>query len=462
MSLASRTKAFVCYAPDDERWLGRILVHLVPLQRQGLIDVWDVSKIQAGEERAVAVQRALQYANCAILIVTPQFLASTAIMTQHIPALLDSAAKKGLRLLPLLVKKSLYEESCLGRYQPFNAESPLAKLTTAKQEELLVELARLISGFGQEDVSASASSGHIEEIAPEEVAAEPPLRHFEQVSKRVDTLGSCKEIHEQLHQLQFTVYQVVLRAQPTFPDDMKSYMEVKGYSRGLERIVGAIKMNDAHAPPGLLSDLEEAQDRMRSALKDRDVNHLQAAIEQMQRILQLFPPTVNHKIQDAVHELAAIQKAEAHTLMAPPWAMALGELFDVGRQVAEVADAHHRWQLIEIELMGTEAVLPYTTGPLQRMHYPKIRGWLSALLQTEPADWREEFEQTATALESAFATREETSIRACFEDYRRALGNRFHEVDLNLLALCRRLCKTASELRDSMQAASPGRGKSHV
>ena len=43
-------KIFCCYAHEDEALLNQLKRHLIPLQRQGLIDVWYDRDINAGTE----------------------------------------------------------------------------------------------------------------------------------------------------------------------------------------------------------------------------------------------------------------------------------------------------------------------------------------------------------------------------------------------------------------------------
>jgi hypothetical protein len=39
---------FISYCHKDRRWLQRLLVHLKPLERQGVLDIWEDSRIEPG------------------------------------------------------------------------------------------------------------------------------------------------------------------------------------------------------------------------------------------------------------------------------------------------------------------------------------------------------------------------------------------------------------------------------
>jgi peptidoglycan hydrolase-like protein with peptidoglycan-binding domain len=41
----SRTKVFVSYSHADEKWLKMLQVHIAPLERNGIVVLWDDTKI---------------------------------------------------------------------------------------------------------------------------------------------------------------------------------------------------------------------------------------------------------------------------------------------------------------------------------------------------------------------------------------------------------------------------------
>ncbi len=44
----SREKVFIVYSHQDTQWLERLQVHLKPIERQGLIERWDDTRIAPG------------------------------------------------------------------------------------------------------------------------------------------------------------------------------------------------------------------------------------------------------------------------------------------------------------------------------------------------------------------------------------------------------------------------------
>ncbi len=147
--MASRTQVFVSYSHRDKKWLERLQVHLTPLQRSGAIDLWDDTRVSAGDVWRREMAQALAATRVAILLVSADFLASDFIAESELPSLLAAAEKKGVEILPVIVSASLYEETPeLARFKPVNPPSqPLIGMRPADQEALLEKVARTVLGL---------------------------------------------------------------------------------------------------------------------------------------------------------------------------------------------------------------------------------------------------------------------------------------------------------------------------
>ena len=140
-----RNQVFICYSHVDREWLYRLQTILTPLQRLGL-DVWEDTRIKPGQMWQNEIQQALVRAKVAILLVSPDFLASEFIAHVELPPLLNAAEKAGLTILWVPVRYSLYEFTDIARYQAaYDPKQPLSTLTPAQQDEALVKIAVIIS-----------------------------------------------------------------------------------------------------------------------------------------------------------------------------------------------------------------------------------------------------------------------------------------------------------------------------
>ena len=133
-----RRHIFISYSHTDKLWLQRLRIHLRPLVREGLIDVFDDTEIKPGARWRDEIKAALERARVAILLVTADFLASDFIAEDELPPLLRKAQAGGAMVLPIIVSACRFlREKNLSAYQAVNdPNKPLATLTDAEREQV--------------------------------------------------------------------------------------------------------------------------------------------------------------------------------------------------------------------------------------------------------------------------------------------------------------------------------------
>jgi hypothetical protein len=131
-----RQKVFISYSHHDNEYLDRLLVHLKPLEKEGLIDLWVDSRLRPGDRWKKEIEKALQRATVAILLVSADFLASDFIMDNELPPLLRNAEERGTRIIPLIVRPCRFtRDKNLRHFQSLNdPERSLVLLSAGKQE----------------------------------------------------------------------------------------------------------------------------------------------------------------------------------------------------------------------------------------------------------------------------------------------------------------------------------------
>jgi formylglycine-generating enzyme required for sulfatase activity len=99
-----RQELFISYSRKDRAFLERFWTHLSPLETQYGLQRWDDSRIQPGDIWLEEIERALARAQVALLLVSPDFLASDFIRRKELPCLFEAAQNDGLKILwvPLL------------------------------------------------------------------------------------------------------------------------------------------------------------------------------------------------------------------------------------------------------------------------------------------------------------------------------------------------------------------------
>ncbi len=144
-ALAQR-KVFISYSHKDIKWLERLRVHLRPIEREGIIDLWDDTKIVAGAQWKEAILDALESARVAVTLVSADFLASDFISQHELPTLLSRAAVGGTVILPIIISPCLFSDTGLSAFQAVNSpDKPLSAMAHSERERVLVNVASVIS-----------------------------------------------------------------------------------------------------------------------------------------------------------------------------------------------------------------------------------------------------------------------------------------------------------------------------
>jgi len=143
-----RSRVFISYSHADSEWLRRLRVHLRPLERMGIVDIFDDTKIEIGTPWRGQIETALESAKFAILLVSADFLASDFIHENELPPLLSAAESDGAMILPIIVSPCAFEQTeGLAQFQAANSPSnPLISVTKSEQEAVLARVANAVRG----------------------------------------------------------------------------------------------------------------------------------------------------------------------------------------------------------------------------------------------------------------------------------------------------------------------------
>ena len=145
MSDEAGLRVFVSYNHKDKRWLERLKVHLTPLKQHN-VDAWDDTRLKPGSKWRQEIQRAVNKANAAVLLISADFLASEFIRTNELPPLLEAAQEKGALILLIIVSPCLFQtEPELSQFHAVNdPSSSLVSVPEGEQEAVFVRAAQAL------------------------------------------------------------------------------------------------------------------------------------------------------------------------------------------------------------------------------------------------------------------------------------------------------------------------------
>ena len=137
------SKIFISYSHKDEVWKDRLQEQLEVLALEGHFSVWDDRQIELGDDWFPEIERELDQADIAVMLISASFLTSTFIHTEEIPTLLRRRKQEGIRLIPLILRPCRWQnikwlKAILGGYRDNVA---LSGLSEHQQEEALSNLA---------------------------------------------------------------------------------------------------------------------------------------------------------------------------------------------------------------------------------------------------------------------------------------------------------------------------------
>lgn len=151
--MSRRPLVFLSYSHRDEAAKDALLRHLDVLVREGILETWDDRRIKAGEYWKGEIEKALDGAKIAVLLVSADFLRSPFVRDTEVPRLLERAQNDGLRIYPIIIQPCVWPAiPWLSAIQARPKDGrPLLGGTAFEQDTAWSEIAMEIYRFARED-----------------------------------------------------------------------------------------------------------------------------------------------------------------------------------------------------------------------------------------------------------------------------------------------------------------------
>lgn len=130
----NRNMVFISYSHKDKKSLERLRTHLTYVERNYNVEIWDDSKISAGDVWREEIKNAIMHTRVAILLISADFLASKFITEDELPPLLEAAQKEGSTIMSVILSPCMFEDTQLGDFQAVDIV-PLTRMNRDKKED---------------------------------------------------------------------------------------------------------------------------------------------------------------------------------------------------------------------------------------------------------------------------------------------------------------------------------------
>lgn len=141
-----RKGIFISYSHKDKKWLDTIMTFLKPYSRDEKISILSDKDILPGSRWDIEIKKQLETCRVAILLVTPDFLASDFIIEKELSLILKRAGEGELIVYWIAVSHSAYKQTDLSKIQSANNPAkPLDELSKSERDRTLVQISEKIA-----------------------------------------------------------------------------------------------------------------------------------------------------------------------------------------------------------------------------------------------------------------------------------------------------------------------------
>ena len=138
------TRIFISYAHKDEELRQELEKHLAELERQKIVTTWSDEQIRPGEELDNAIQKELERADIILLLVSPDFLASTYCREVETVKALGQRETRGSITIPVILRPCNWQIAPFGRLKALPKDGkPVVQYPS--RDDAFLEIAKALS-----------------------------------------------------------------------------------------------------------------------------------------------------------------------------------------------------------------------------------------------------------------------------------------------------------------------------
>ncbi|WP_437520068.1 protein kinase [Sorangium sp. So ce726] len=142
-------RLLISFAPEDRDLKDQLIQHLQVLERFAGLKLWEADRIRPGDTTLQAFDAALDQADVALMLISPDFLASDLLQDVEVPKLFQRHEQGGLKVIPVLLRSCCWEaHPWLGTLNPLpTSDEAIASFEGDRRDRALTEVVREIVGL---------------------------------------------------------------------------------------------------------------------------------------------------------------------------------------------------------------------------------------------------------------------------------------------------------------------------
>ena len=139
------TRIFISYAHKDKELRQELEKHLAELERQKIVTTWSDEQIRPGEELDNAIKKELERADIILLLVSPDFLASTYCREVETVKALEQRKTRGSITIPVILRPCDWQRAPFGSLKALPEDGKPVVQYLSRDVDAFLEIAKALS-----------------------------------------------------------------------------------------------------------------------------------------------------------------------------------------------------------------------------------------------------------------------------------------------------------------------------
>jgi hypothetical protein len=326
-----------------------------------------------------------------------------------------------------------------------------------------LQLANVTGSSGK--VTATTSLSEYSESCEFNVLKQAFMIDFKKCFSQIQLLSGRKDLHDQLHELQFRFLTPVsaIFADKSISIDHQLQSILRLYCSNLSEIhenLAEIVLNNRVIPVRELTwieDLEKAYADFDEGIRRIDLAQMLAAIASVETILARWPSRINTQLTETARDLSLVELVRKLQLLcdkSTTFKQLLGdkawELERSASSIPTLAAIHDDWQMFDEDLRLT------ITQSLRDIEviWPGLRDKAANLCVVNPGNWTQRIKRLSGEIDLAIQARNLDLAKGHFIRFTSAARDRFYLADQDLKNGCSMLQQISAPIEEILSAPS--------